>query len=123
MEKGASPTISGLRHHLREDRLQIRLLQSPALCSLPWSWADGMVREVPGVHHMKAFVFDNTCILTGANLERQYLDDRQDRYWVIEDQALADHLTYMIETIGSLSHELTLFGIRTPDILKNPKKY
>ena len=34
------------------------------------------LREVFGVHHMKAHVFDNNVLITGANLSEDYFTDR-----------------------------------------------
>lgn len=43
------------------------------------------VREVVGVQHIKALVFDSTVILTGANLGGTYLSTRQDRYLLFKN--------------------------------------
>ena len=52
-----------------------------------------MLKEVLGVHHCKFAVFDNSVVLTGANLEEQYFTTRRDRYWVINNvPELADYL-------------------------------
>lgn len=37
------------------------------------------VREVVGVMHMKAFVFDDSLLLSGANLSNSYFTNRQVR--------------------------------------------
>lgn len=39
----------------------------------------GAVKEVFGVHHIKAHVFDNNILITGANLSEDYFTNRQDR--------------------------------------------
>ena len=44
---------------------------------------DSPMREIFGVHHMKAHVFDNNVLITGANLSEDYFSDRQDRCIVI----------------------------------------
>ena len=36
--------------------------------------------EVVGVNHIKAFVFDDDVVMTGANLSESYFTSRQDRY-------------------------------------------
>ena len=33
-------------------------------------------REIFGVHHIKAHVFDNNVLITGANLSEDYFTDR-----------------------------------------------
>ena len=37
---------------------------------------NGTLREIFGVHHIKAHVFDDTVLLTGANLSEDYFTDR-----------------------------------------------
>ena len=46
-------------------------------------WLPGPLSEACGVQHVKAALFDDTLILTGANLSAEYLTSRQDRYFVI----------------------------------------
>lgn len=54
-------------------------------------WLTGVkTREARGVHHMKFYVFDDTVILSGANLSDTYFTTRQDRYVVIRSKQLAD---------------------------------
>ena len=38
------------------------------------------LNEVAGVFHLKAYIVDDTLILSGANLSREYFVDRHDRY-------------------------------------------
>ena len=49
-------------------------------------WGQGIqtsVKEVFGVHHIKAHVFDNNVMITGANLSEDYFTNRQDRWYII----------------------------------------
>lgn len=45
----------------------------------------GVLSELFGVHHIKAQIFDDTVILTGANLSETYFTNRKDWYFVIEE--------------------------------------
>ena len=55
------------------------------------TWLTGVkTREARGVHHMKFYLFDDTVILSGANLSDTYFTTRQDRYVVIRSKPLAD---------------------------------
>ncbi len=58
--------------------------------------------------HMKAYVFDDTVILSGANLSTDYFTNRQDRYFVINCPELARFYHKMIEIIGRYSYTLQL---------------
>ena len=52
----------------------------------------GQVRECFGVHHIKFYLFDDTVVLSGANMSELYFEKRQDRYVVIKSQQLANFL-------------------------------
>lgn len=57
----------------------------------------GGLREIFGVHHIKAAVFDNNVILTGANFNDTYYTNRTDRFWIINDcQPFADYIDELI---------------------------
>ncbi|KDD74173.1 hypothetical protein H632_c1512p1, partial [Helicosporidium sp. ATCC 50920] len=65
------------------------------------------VREVVGVQHIKALVFDSTVILTGANLGGTYLSTRQDRYLLFKNAPeLARSVTRLLESIASAAFQL-----------------
>ena len=44
------------------------------------SYLSHNINEILGVYHNKYYLFDNTVILSGANLSCEYLTNRQDRY-------------------------------------------
>ena len=79
---------------------------SPAV-RLAAPWLPPFLREVFGVQHVKAAVFDDAVLLTGANLSRDYFTTRQDRYMLIEDAPrLADFVCDLLEAIGSCGTRL-----------------
>ena len=43
---------------------------------LKGKYSNSPLREVFGVHHIKAHVFDNNILITGANLSEDYFSDR-----------------------------------------------
>lgn len=45
-------------------------------------------REATGVWHMKIYIFDDTLVISGANLSDTYFSTRQDRYVVFRDAPL-----------------------------------
>jgi len=45
------------------------------------------VSEVIGVCHLKAYVFDDDVLISGANLSTIYFTKRQDRYYLIKGAA------------------------------------
>lgn len=50
------------------------------------------IREIFSVMHSKLYIFDYKIILSGANLNDAYFDNRIDRYIVIENEKLAKYL-------------------------------
>lgn len=65
------------------------------------------LREIIGVQHIKAFVFDNNVILTGANLSNSYFSNRQDRAFLFKNAPeLSDFLAMALSTIARFSYTL-----------------
>uniref|UniRef100_A0A0V0J7F2 CDP-diacylglycerol--glycerol-3-phosphate 3-phosphatidyltransferase n=1 Tax=Schistocephalus solidus TaxID=70667 RepID=A0A0V0J7F2_SCHSO len=65
------------------------------------------VNETVGLQHIKAYVFDDTVIIGGANLSDEYFTTRQDRAWVFSDlPPLADFYAGLTDVISSLSYHL-----------------
>lgn len=67
------------RHH---PRLRMFLYRMPQLKKIPKLLLPSPVDEVLGVYHCKFCVFDNSFIVTGANLSDEYFTNRKDRYMV-----------------------------------------
>ncbi|XP_050428108.1 CDP-diacylglycerol--glycerol-3-phosphate 3-phosphatidyltransferase, mitochondrial [Adelges cooleyi] len=64
--------------------------------------------ELVGIQHMKLYIFDDSVLISGANLSHDYFTNRQDRYIFIEDcKPLVDFYTGLIELLGSMSFQLT----------------
>eukprot|EP00911_Craspedida_sp_UC1_P001580 UC1_evm5s1194 len=59
--------------------------------------------EVVGLTHTKIYIFDDTLVLSGANLSADYFDKRQDRYYVIHDAAVADFYEGLVRTFADFS--------------------
>jgi phosphatidylserine/phosphatidylglycerophosphate/cardiolipin synthase-like enzyme len=62
--------------------------------------------ELLTTFHLKAYVFDDTLIMSGANLSNDYFTSRQDRYWVIKNKALATLYHNMIEILYDASNDM-----------------
>lgn len=59
--------------------------------------------ELFGVQHMKLYIFDDTLIISGANLSNDYFTNRQDRYFVIKDNNLCDFYDGLIKRVQKFS--------------------
>lgn len=63
--------------------------------------------EIFGLSHLKVCLFDDTIIMTGANLSTSYFTNRADRYVRVEGHAqLANYFDELIQTIGRFSFKL-----------------
>lgn len=98
-----------MKHFQRNVRMS--LWHNPDTGYLKGRGSNGPLREIWGVHHIKAHVFDNHVMLTGANLSEDYFTDRQDRCMIIQDcEPLADYFDDLISVLGDLSFTLDESG-------------
>ena len=86
--------------------LTVSLYRTPSL-----GWRQHFVpsrwNEVFGLSHMKFFVFDNTVIMTGANLSSSYFTDRVDRYVCIKEHPeLANYLQKLLKLVEMFSYKM-----------------
>ena len=73
------------------------MFQHPDVGKFKGSSINKGYREIFGVHHIKAAVFDDDVILTGANLNDTYYINRTDRWWIIKNcQPLADYIADLL---------------------------
>lgn len=98
-----------------KDQLQVSLYHTPELTqALKWV-LPARAREIVGVCHLKVFIFDDTVVMTGANLSTSYFTVRQDRYLCLPDcRRLASHFSSLIETVSSYSYTLDVSGKLQP---------
>jgi CDP-diacylglycerol--glycerol-3-phosphate 3-phosphatidyltransferase len=77
-----------------------QVLPSPLDSLLP-----NPLNEVAGVFHIKAYIIDDSLILSGANLSQEYFSDRQDRYLWIRDggNGLVDFYAQLIDVLSDNS--------------------
>ena len=88
-QRGYPNSISMLNElvALHHPRMRVLLYQMPQLRSNTYSFSSIFLHRLPiplkevlGVYHCKFCVFDDSAILTGANLSNEYFVSRQDRY-------------------------------------------
>lgn len=81
-------------------------------CSRHWGWQSVLPsrwNEMFGLSHMKVCVFDDTVLVTGANLSKSYFTNRADRYVCIRNHPeLASFFVDLMRTVGDISCRLTL---------------
>jgi len=96
---------------------------------LKGKFSNSPLREIFGVHHIKAHVFDNSVMITGANLSEDYFTDRQDRCIIIQDcEPLADWFHELIQIVSDCSYQMNDVGDLAmmpnyPEPWKNTSKF
>eukprot|EP00736_Rhodelphis_marinus_P011755 Rmarinus@m.4932 len=76
------------------------------------------LNEVFGLYHAKLGIFDDTVVLTGANLSGEYFSNRQDRYIVIENEPeFSSYCRGIMHEMSSMSFQLGSDGLlRAPEL-------
>ena len=82
-------------------------LRGPLNRVLPSKW-----NELIGLQHCKVYIFDDSVIVSGANLSQDYFTNRQDRYVLIENcRGLADYYEELIDNVAEFSFTINKSGI------------
>ncbi|KAJ2745950.1 CDP-diacylglycerol--glycerol-3-phosphate 3-phosphatidyltransferase [Coemansia sp. BCRC 34301] len=89
-----------------EQRVRISMYHTPALSGISKRLWPQRYNETFGLQHIKAYVFDDTLIISGANLSRDYFTNRQDRYIKIECCGLAAYFAGLVRAIAGFSFAL-----------------
>ncbi|KAI9277743.1 hypothetical protein BC943DRAFT_344816 [Umbelopsis sp. AD052] len=89
------------------DQVQISLYHTPDLTGLLKKALPQRFNESIGLMHLKVYGFDDSVMLSGANLSTDYFTNRQDRYIKFGDtKDLSDYYCDLLETVGSFSYKL-----------------
>eukprot|EP00347_Sterkiella_histriomuscorum_P003103 403365574 len=117
------------KHVHRGDKLRIGFWHHPDTGFWKGKMMAGPLREIFGVHHIKAHVFDHNVVITGANLSEDYFTDRQDRCYVINDcEPLANYFDDLIGILTDCSYNVTENGTldmlpQYPEPHRKPKDF
>lgn len=94
-----------LLEHFKQS-CRISLYHTPYLRGLYKKLIPQRWNEIIELQHMKVYLIDNTVIVSGANLSKDYFTNRQDRYIVIEDKELADFYFNLVSVVQGFSLQL-----------------
>ncbi|EYB82282.1 hypothetical protein Y032_0363g3535 [Ancylostoma ceylanicum] len=93
------------------DRAAVYLYHTPKLTGLVKRLLPERTNEIVGLQHMKLYIFDDSVLISGANLSDSYFVDRQDRYVLFENcKDLADFFCNIINALGESSFLLNSDG-------------
>ncbi|KAF6203196.1 hypothetical protein GE061_003614 [Apolygus lucorum] len=83
---------------------QVSLFHTPSLRGPLKILLPARYNELVGLQHMKLYLFDDSVVISGANLSEDYFTNRQDRYIMIKDcKQLADFYWNLVQNISSVS--------------------
>ncbi|KAK0162344.1 hypothetical protein PV327_008689 [Microctonus hyperodae] len=89
------------------DSCKICLYHTPKLRGVLKTIIPNRFNELIGLQHMKVYIFDDSLIISGANLSNDYFTNRQDRYFLIEDcKELCDFYSKLIKRVSEFSFRL-----------------
>jgi len=92
-------------------RCRLSFYQTPQLRGWLRSLLPSKWNELLGLQHCKVYIFDDSLIISGANLSKDYFTNRQDRYILIENcKELADYYEKLIDNISDFSFKLNESG-------------
>ncbi|KAG6840927.1 hypothetical protein C0991_003185 [Blastosporella zonata] len=106
---GASSTAKILLPLLQEfpDRVTVSMFRSPHLRGLLAKLVPPRFNEGWGTWHAKIYGVDDEVIISGANLNKSYFTNRQDRYIHFADQPqLADYCSDFLKAVSTFSYKL-----------------
>lgn len=93
------------------DRFHVTLYHTPDLRGVWKKVIPNTYNESIGVSHIKAYLFDDDLIISGANLSHDYFTNRQDRFCLIRNHpALSNYFHGIIDVVGSFSNRLSSNG-------------
>ncbi|CAD5224458.1 unnamed protein product [Bursaphelenchus okinawaensis] len=120
--RGGEKSSVGILKHL-SDKIEAYFFHTPNLRGILKKYMPERVNEIVGLQHMKFFIFDDTIIISGANLSDTYFTNRQDRYVVIENSPeLVDFFVTLFEAVSSCSFQLKSDGSLEPKCDVHPFK-
>ncbi|KAI8339350.1 hypothetical protein BC941DRAFT_420238 [Chlamydoabsidia padenii] len=91
-------------------QVQVSMYHTPDLKGVLKKTLPPRFNESIGLMHLKVYGFDDTVMLSGANLSTDYFTNRQDRYILFHDQQLTHYYQDLLKVVGSFSYRLTRNG-------------
>ncbi|KAJ2454695.1 CDP-diacylglycerol--glycerol-3-phosphate 3-phosphatidyltransferase [Coemansia sp. RSA 2337] len=111
-----------------DERVRVAMYHTPALNGISKRVWPQRYNETFGLQHIKAYVFDDELIVSGANLSRDYFTNRQDRYLRIGESGLASYFVELVRAIASFSFILgsernLAMPVGVPDPSRDPREF
>ncbi|XP_030840085.1 CDP-diacylglycerol--glycerol-3-phosphate 3-phosphatidyltransferase, mitochondrial [Strongylocentrotus purpuratus] len=89
------------------DQVTVSLYHTPELRGAKKALIPERFNEAIGLSHLKVYTFDDTLLMSGANLSEMYFTNRQDRYILIKNcPELVNFFNELVLAVSSLSFQL-----------------
>ncbi|KAF9958526.1 CDP-diacylglycerol--glycerol-3-phosphate 3-phosphatidyltransferase [Mortierella alpina] len=104
--KGSSASLLYPLVKAYPNQVRISMYHTPDLSGFLKQVMPPRFNEGIGLMHMKVYAFDDTLIMSGANMSHDYFTNRQDRYMVFRNKDITDYYSELVSTVSSLSYSL-----------------
>ncbi|KAI8063248.1 hypothetical protein BC940DRAFT_307463 [Gongronella butleri] len=109
-------------------QVRVSMYHTPDLTGLLKKAIPPRFNESIGLMHLKVYGFDDTVMLSGANLSTDYFTNRQDRYMLFHDARVSDYYEELLDVVGSFSYQVTtraqlVMGHGTVDPVKQSRQF
>ncbi|KAF9960745.1 CDP-diacylglycerol--glycerol-3-phosphate 3-phosphatidyltransferase [Mortierella alpina] len=129
--KGSSASLLYPLIKAYPNQVRISMYHTPDLSGFLKQVMPPRFNEGIGLMHMKVYAFDDTLIMSGANMSHDYFTNRQDRYMVFRNKDISDYYSELVSTVSSLSYSLqdtgSAFSLKigsgVPDPVQESKQF
>ncbi|KAF8933261.1 hypothetical protein EDD21DRAFT_381307 [Dissophora ornata] len=104
--KGSSASLLYPLLKAYPDQVKISMYHTPDLSGFLKHVMPPRFNEGIGLMHMKVYAFDETLIMSGANMSHDYFTDRQDRYIVFHNKDITEYYRDLVSAVSSISYSL-----------------
>ncbi|GJJ68819.1 hypothetical protein EMPS_01165 [Entomortierella parvispora] len=87
-------------------QVRVSMYHTPDLSGVLKKIMPSRFNEGIGLMHMKVYAFDDTLIMSGANMSHDYFSNRQDRYIKFQNKDITEYYCDLVNTVSSFSYSL-----------------
>ncbi|KAG0051146.1 CDP-diacylglycerol--glycerol-3-phosphate 3-phosphatidyltransferase [Gryganskiella cystojenkinii] len=129
--KGSSASLLYPLLKAYPNQVRISMYHTPDLSGFLKQVMPPRFNEGIGLMHMKVYAFDDTVIMSGANMSHDYFTNRQDRYIMFHNKDVSQYFSDLVAAVSSLSYSLqdtnNVFNLSmeagVPDPVEESKKF
>ncbi|KAF9087815.1 CDP-diacylglycerol--glycerol-3-phosphate 3-phosphatidyltransferase [Mortierella sp. GBA35] len=108
--KGSSASLLYPLLKAYPDQVRVSMYHTPDLSGFLKQVMPPRFNEGIGLMHMKVYAFDDTLIMSGANMSHDYFTNRQDRYIMFNNKDISEYYCDLVNVVSSLSYGLQDMG-------------